>query len=639
MLSSPSKVPNSSEVPREPGSDRADQSYEFQRPVTFHLGFHVPSIWDDEDLQEVFRDWRSVCKPHRHNFKVVPGVKVEYGHLAFIRMVFTDPTAAFGCLKHIQAHRTVYYDKEAEVQFCGVWVLAQGAGGPIKMLPLPEGRSYSWGAAETLKLQNLILWYSNVFPTSPHVSRKDFPFFGDFYHDYDHFTIGYLLALPSHNRLKPNAQMDKRIDKYSANHPVIVVNDFKDGTVNIVIVSIQSFRQGSFPLEKTNVLTLNDQCTSFNRKLLEVRFQNRPEESKRYLEIDSRQDFSQREDKLKFAFSDANGRYYMPLQTYAGTKAFTVELHSLARFGDKTPISTRVENIEVLLQKMEELGKPHDVRHPMSTRSQSTPFQGSRLALLSSVTPQVKSSGDLLTSSQRSSRLEIQPLSRLNATELDEPVPIQLFPLLVRNLPNDTTEEDLKQRFATWRSVKYVRIFESKLRQRTTQRGVVVFSEDEERYNAIEELQIQYIGTASNGNVMYWMVPWSNLYSKSFLEAAPWIKSKTPTATTTWDEEEQQKWNQLRWDPVSRVRGKLCEGYVVMLPPFRYRRPEFYVDPRIESRQYGCPVMVVAEMEDDLYAVVLVSLRPSHVHKHILKFLVHNSSSGFRNRRRCNSES
>lgn len=153
-------------------------------------------------------------------------------------MVFTDPGKAFEVLKEVQSRSSLPARKEAVMVFRGVWVFAQGAGGPAKMLPnVSQTSPYSWTASEFSKLQSLISWYMNSYPRSPYISSEVFPLFGDQLHDYDNFGPGCLLALPWSNRLNFNARTNPRIAIKAFDHPVTIVKDFKNGLGNIVIVS------------------------------------------------------------------------------------------------------------------------------------------------------------------------------------------------------------------------------------------------------------------------------------------------------------------------------------------------------------------------------------------------------------------
>ena len=128
-------------------------------------------------------------------------------------------------------------------------------------------------------------------------------------------------------------------------------------------------------------------------------------------------------------------RYKMPIRTYAGMKAYTVELRALTRFGN-TPVLTLLSNFELLEQKMKKLGESYDVQNLVGKRDERKEEDSMIADLETRTEPDLQ--GDSDTKSCAPNTLA------------------HYFPLLIRNLARNVTNKFLQEKFARWKSIQYV---------------------------------------------------------------------------------------------------------------------------------------------------------------------------------------
>jgi hypothetical protein len=51
----------------------------------------------------------------------------------------------------------------------------------------------------------------------------------------------------------------------------------------------------------------------------------------------------------------------------------------------------------------------------------------------------------------------------------------------------------------------------------------------------------------------------------------------------------------------------LMLGCIMALLEFEFRRPEYYMDPKLERKAYGCSVVLIRHIGDRLFNIVVVS--------------------------------
>lgn len=84
--------------------------------------------------------------------------------------------------------------------------------------------------------------------------------------------------------------------------------------------------------------------------------------------------------------------------------------------------------------------------------------------------------------------LKVNSEKKLSATSTST----TLFPLLIRNLARNVTTKFLQKKFKKWKWVQYGWIFKSEFEDRETERAVVLFKDEGERADAIQEFQISW---------------------------------------------------------------------------------------------------------------------------------------------------
>jgi len=199
--------------------------------------------------------------------------------------------------------------------------------------------------------------------------------------------------------------------------------------------------------------------------------------------------------------------------------------------------------------------------------------------------------------------------------DLKHEQPIQCFPLFMRFLPRSITlDEHLRKMFKKWPSVQQACCIKVADAETRGFRGVVVFRLEKERAESIDELQQPYTSEEQKFSTMFWIANVSSLYCWSLSQLSSIVPPRaTPNSDlhTLVPTQPQPENLEVRRRLLGLYHTDRIEpGCILMLPPFKDRLPEYYVDPRIEPKAYNHPIIVVQLYGDDLFDIVIASTAP-----------------------------